>query len=73
MILFLVSTAFMLGMSAYDSYEWRYVGYTECERVGFVEPEKATVYPAHDKHQKPYILFKQRNKDGTYTVACKHK
>lgn len=73
MILFLVSSVFMLGMATYDSYEWRYVGYTECKRVGFLEPEKATVYPAHDKHQKPYILFKQRNKDGTYTVACQHR
>ena len=72
MIIILVGLMLMGGVAAYDMNEWKYVGHHECERIGFLELEKATVYPAQVAGEKPYILFKQKNKDGTYTVACIH-
>ena len=49
---------------------WQYVGHHECNQVGIVEQTKAKVYHAQVEGYKPYILFKQKNKDGTYTVSC---
>ena len=72
MIVLLLGLALIGGVATYDMNEWKYVGYHECKRIGFLEPEKATVYPAKVTGEKPYILFKQKNKDGTYTVACIH-
>jgi hypothetical protein len=53
--------------------DWKYVGKHECERVGLLEPEKARVYPLKVDGFKPYILFKKKNTDGSYTVACTNK
>ena len=58
------------GVATYDMNDWQYVGKHECKRVGLLEPEKARVYPLKVEGYKPYILFKQKNKDGSYIVAC---
>ena len=73
MIILLVGLVLIGSVATYDTNEWRYVGHHECKRIGFLTPEKATVYPAQVTGEKPYILFKQRNKDGTYSVACTHE
>ena len=59
-------------LTAYNLKEnnWQYVGKHECNQVGVVEQTKARVYPAQVEVYKPYIVFKQQNKDGTYTVSC---
>ena len=73
MIILLVGLILIGGVATYDTNEWKYVGHHECKRIGLLEPEKSTVYHAQVTGEKPYILFKQRNKDGTYTVACTTK
>ena len=60
----------IISVDQYNDNEWRYVGQHECNQVGVVEQTKARVYPAEVKGFKPYILFKQRNKDGSYVVSC---
>jgi hypothetical protein len=70
MIVLLVWLAVIGGVATYDINEWKYVGYHECKRVGYLTPEKVTVYPAQVKGESPYILFKQKNLNGTYKVAC---
>ena len=70
MIIILVGLMLMGGVAAYDINEWKYVGHHECKRVGYLTPEGATVYPAQVEGEKHYILFKQKNLDGTYTVTC---
>ena len=61
------------GVATYDMNDWKYVGKHECERIGLLDPEKARVYPLKVDGFKPYILFKQQNKDGSYSVACTNK
>lgn len=70
MIILLIYLAVVGSVAAYDINEWKYVGHHECKRVGYLTPEGSTVYPAQVEGEKPYILFKQKNLDGTYTVAC---
>ncbi len=60
----------IISVDQYNDNEWRYVGKYECNQVGVVEQTKARVYPAEVNGFKPYILFKQRNKDGSYVVSC---
>ena len=60
----------IISVDQYNDNEWRYVGKYECNQVGVVELTKARVYPAEVNGFKPYILFKQRNKDGSYVVSC---
>ena len=60
----------IISVDQYNDNEWRYVGQHECNQVGVVEQTKARVYPAEVNGFKPYILFKQRNKDGSYVVSC---
>ncbi len=60
----------IISVDQYNDNEWRYVGKYECNQVGVVEQTKARVYPAEMNGFKPYILFKQRNKDGSYVVSC---
>ena len=70
MIVLLVWLAVIGGVATYDINEWKYVGYHECKRVGHLTPEGSTVYPAQVEGESPYILFKQKNLNGTYKVAC---
>ena len=70
MIVLLVWLAVIGGVATYDINEWKYVGYHECKRAGYLTPEKVTVYPAQVEGESPYILFKQKNLNGTYKVAC---
>ena len=70
MIILLIYLAVVGSVAAYDINEWKYVGHHECKRVGYLTPEGATVYPAQVEGENPYILFKQKNLDETYTVAC---
>ena len=72
-MIILLALLMMGSVAAYDMNDWQYVGKQECERVGLLEPEKATVYPLKVDGFKPYILFKQKNEDGSYTVACTNK
>ena len=60
----------IISVDQYNDNEWRYVGKYECNQVGVVEQTKARVYPAEVNGFKPYILFKQKNKDGSYVVSC---
>ena len=60
----------IISVDQYNDNEWRYVGKYECNQVGVVEQTKARVYPAEVNGFKAYILFKQRNKDGSYVVSC---
>ena len=60
----------IISVDQYNDNEWRYVGQHECNQVDLVEQTKARVYPAEVNGFKPYILFKQRNKDGSYVVSC---
>ena len=60
----------IISVDQYNDNEWRYVGQHECNQVGVVEQTKARVCPAEVNGFKPYILFKQRNKDGSYVVSC---
>ena len=60
----------IISVDQYNDNEWRYVGKYECNQVGVVEQTKARVYPAQVNGFKPYILFKQKNKDGSYVVSC---
>ena len=59
-------------VAAYEVKEndWKYVGPHDCNQVGVVEQTKARVYPIKVEGSKPYIIFKQKNKDETYTVSC---
>lgn len=60
----------IVSVDQYNDNEWRYVGKYECNQVGVVEQTKARVYPAKVNSFKPYILFKQKNRDGSYVVSC---
>ena len=60
----------IISVDQYNDNEWRFVGKYECNQVGVVEQTKARVYPAEVNGFKPYILFKQKNKDGSYVVSC---
>ena len=60
----------IISVDQYNDNEWRYVGKYECNQVGVVEQTKARVYPAQVNGFKPYILFKQKNRDGSYVVSC---
>ena len=60
----------IISVDQYNDNEWRYVGKYECNQVGVVEQTKARVYPAEVNGFKPYILFKQKNRDGSYVVSC---
>tara|TARA_R100001143_G_C3352771_1_gene130530 strand:+ start:1821 stop:2072 length:252 start_codon:yes stop_codon:yes gene_type:complete len=68
-MVFLFGLLTILSVASYDQSDWKYVGYHECKQIGTVEPGKARVYPlsVDDNH---YILFKQKNHDGTFTVTC---
>ena len=69
-MIILISLLTMGSFVTYHHLEWKHVGYHECKQVGILEPENATVYPAQVAGGPPYILFKQKNKNGTYTVGC---
>jgi len=58
------------SIATYHINDWKYIGHHECKRVGYLEPEKSTVYPAIIDSDKPYILFKQKNKDDSYITGC---
>ena len=60
----------IISVDQYNDNEWRYVGKYECNQVGVVEQTKARGYPAQVNGFKPYILFKQKNRDGSYVVSC---
>ena len=60
----------IISVDQYNDNAWRYVGKYECNQVGVVEQTKARVYPAKVNSFKPYILFKQKNRDGSYVVSC---
>ena len=60
-----------VGVDHYNDNNWKYVGYHECKQIGTIEPGKAKVRPLRVKEfNNNYILFKQQNDDGSYTVSC---
>ena len=69
-VLAVIAISLIVSIDQYHDNEWRYVGKYECNQVGVVEQTKARVYPAEVNGFTPYILFKQRNKDGSYVVSC---
>ena len=70
MIGFVLAVIVILTSYEVKDNEWKYVGKHECNQVGIVEQTKAKVYAAQVEGYKPYIVFKQQNKDGSYTVSC---
>ena len=58
-------------------FDYQYVGYHECTRVGVIESESVVVYPASvelSDRTNNYILFKGINNDGTISeIACVKK
>ena len=70
MIGFVLAVVIILTSYQVKDNDWKYVGKHECNQVGMVEQTKAKVYAAQVEGYKPYIVFKQKNKDGTYTVSC---
>lgn len=70
MMVLLLGLLLIGGVAAYDMNDWKYVGYHECKRIGYLHKEKSTVYPATVDNKVHYILYKQKNNDGTYTVNC---
>jgi len=60
-----------VGVDYYNDNNWKYVGYHECKQIGTIEPGKAEVHPLTvEEFNNNYILFKQQNDDGSYTVSC---
>ena len=70
MIGFILTGAVILTSYQIKEHDWKYVGKHECNQVGIVEQTKARAYAAQVEGHKPYIIFKQKNKDGSYTVSC---
>tara|TARA_R100000008_G_C3569015_1_gene160890 strand:- start:1208 stop:1435 length:228 start_codon:yes stop_codon:yes gene_type:complete len=70
MIGFVLAVIVILTSYQVKDNDWKYVGKHECNQVGMVKQTKAKVYAAQVEGYKPYIVFKQKNKDGTYTVSC---
>ena len=69
-VIAVIAISLIVSIDQYHDNEWRYVGKYECNQVGVVEQTKARVYPARVNGFKPYILFKQKNKDRSYVVSC---
>ena len=69
-ILVVIALSLIVSVDQYHDNQWKYVGYHECNQVGVVEQTKARVYPAEVDGFKPYILFKQKNEEGSYVVSC---
>ena len=60
-----------VGVDYYNDNNWKYVGYHECKQIGTIEPGKAEVHPLTvEEFNNNYILFKQQNNDGSYTISC---
>jgi hypothetical protein len=65
----LLGILMVLTIASYDQSDYKYVGYHECKQIGTVRPGKARVYPLNMEGNH-YILYKQKNHDGSYTVTC---
>ena len=70
MIGFVLAVVVILTSYQIKEHDWQYVGKHEFNQVGVVEQTKARAYAAQVEGYKPYIIFKQKNKDGSYTVSC---
>ena len=70
MVIAVILISLIVGIDQYHDNEWKYVGHHECNQVGTVVQTNAKVYPAQVEGYKPYILFKQKNEDGSYVVSC---
>ena len=69
-----MNTILGIVFSVSTLFNYQYVGYHECTRVGVIESERVVVYPAsvemHD-YTNNYILFKGINNDGTVSeITC---
>ena len=70
MIALIISVVMIVSAYQYQTNDWQYVGKHKCNQIGVVQQTKAKVYPVIVDGHQPFIILKQKNKDGSYIVSC---